>query len=405
MSAVRNAENQLAVAQREMERTETLVKAGALAARDLDVARRHVTAAEAQLADAKSRLASADRQLADTVLRAPIDGVIAKQPGEHRRRRQRRRRAVHHHRPLVDAAGSVRARRTICRSLSRRRHRGFHRPRLRPAVRRADPTMIAPQADPVTRQVPIFVSIPNVGGRLVAGLFAEGRVVSQSAEGLVVPVNAVNTTGPDAVGAARRTAERPNAWTCASAFKTRGPSACWSSSGVNEGDMLLRGAAQGITPGTPVTVSVSPDDSEVIDMFISDTAIKRPVLTIVAMLILVVFGIVALTQLDTDEFPEIDAPIVVIAIPYPGASPDNVEREVIEPIEEVISGISGVDRMRSSSLDGFGNIIVEFVFEKDPRWPRRRSATRFRASATICRRKWRSRSSRGSTRRIGRSSR
>jgi HAE1 family hydrophobic/amphiphilic exporter-1 len=40
---------------------------------------------------------------------------------------------------------------------------------------------------------------------------------------------------------------------------------------------------------------------------------------------------------------------------------------VIEPIEEVISGISGVDRMRSSSLDGFGNIIVEFVFEKDPR--------------------------------------
>src|SRR5687767_9467549 len=102
-------------------------------------------------------------------------------------------------------------------------------------------------------------------------------------------------------------------------------------------------------------------------MFISDTAIKRPVLTVVAMLILVVFGIVALTQLDTDEFPEIDAPIVVIAIPYPGASPDNVEREVIEPIEEVISGISGVDRMRSSSLDGFGNIIIEFVFEKDPR--------------------------------------
>ena len=102
-------------------------------------------------------------------------------------------------------------------------------------------------------------------------------------------------------------------------------------------------------------------------MFISDTAIKRPVLTVVAMLILVVFGVVALSQLDTDEFPEIDAPIVVVAIPYPGASPDNVEREVIEPIEEVISGISGLDRMRSSSLDGFGNIIVEFDFGKDPR--------------------------------------
>ena len=101
-------------------------------------------------------------------------------------------------------------------------------------------------------------------------------------------------------------------------------------------------------------------------MFISDTAIKRPLLTVVAMLALVVFGAVALTQLDTDEFPEIDAPIVVIAIPYPGASPDVVEREVIDPIEEVISGISGVDRMTSSALDSFGNIIVEFVFEKDP---------------------------------------
>src|SRR4029453_9348336 len=101
-------------------------------------------------------------------------------------------------------------------------------------------------------------------------------------------------------------------------------------------------------------------------MFISDTPIKRPVLPVVGVRALVVFGVVALLQLDTDEYPEITAPIVAVAIPYPGASPDAVEREVIEPIEEVISGISGVDRMRSGSLDGFGNIIVEFVFEKDP---------------------------------------
>src|SRR5688572_15401629 len=102
-------------------------------------------------------------------------------------------------------------------------------------------------------------------------------------------------------------------------------------------------------------------------MFISDTAIKRPVLTVVAMLLFVVFGLVALVQLDTDEYPEIDAPVVVIAIPYPGASPDVVEREVIDPIEEVISGISGVDRMTSNSLDSFANIIIEFDFSKDPR--------------------------------------
>src|SRR3954463_6742355 len=101
-------------------------------------------------------------------------------------------------------------------------------------------------------------------------------------------------------------------------------------------------------------------------MFISDTAIKRPILTIVAMLALVMFGIAALLQLQTDEFPEINAPIVVVSIPYTGASPETVEREVIEPIEEVISGISGVDKITSNSLDSFGNIIVEFVFSKNP---------------------------------------
>jgi HAE1 family hydrophobic/amphiphilic exporter-1 len=85
------------------------------------------------------------------------------------------------------------------------------------------------------------------------------------------------------------------------------------------------------------------------------------------MLICVVFGLVAWSQLDTDEFPEIDAPIVVVAVPYPGASPDVVEREVIDPIEEVVSGISGVDRMTSSSLDNFAQIIIEFDFSKDPR--------------------------------------
>ncbi|MBA2305333.1 MAG: efflux RND transporter permease subunit, partial [Acidobacteria bacterium] len=100
-------------------------------------------------------------------------------------------------------------------------------------------------------------------------------------------------------------------------------------------------------------------------MFISDLAIKRPVITIVTMLALVVFGIAALLQLDTDEFPDVQPPIVAIAVPYPGASPDVVEREVVDQIEEVISGISGVDKITSNSLDSFGNIIVQFVFEKD----------------------------------------
>jgi RND family efflux transporter MFP subunit len=252
ISSVRNAENQLAVATREMERTETLVKAGALAARDLDVAKQNVTSAEAQLADARSRLASADRQLADTVLRAPIDGILASKPvniGDVV--------SVGNELFVIIDPSSMRLEASVpSDDLSFLRIgakvdftvRGYEKSfegRI---------TMIAPQADPVTRQVPIYVSIPNVGGRLVAGLFAEGRVVSQSAEGLVVPINAVNMTAPTpwVLRVANGKAERVDVM-----LGLRDPrkEQVLVTSGVSNGDTLLRGAAQGIASGTAVELS------------------------------------------------------------------------------------------------------------------------------------------------------
>ncbi|HEX7828683.1 MAG TPA: efflux RND transporter permease subunit [Thermoanaerobaculia bacterium] len=100
-------------------------------------------------------------------------------------------------------------------------------------------------------------------------------------------------------------------------------------------------------------------------MWISNFAIDRPVVTVVLMLALVVFGVFAIMQLETDEFPEIDAPVVAMSVLYPGASPEVVEQEVVKPIEDAIASVSGVDRITSTSLDGFGQIIVEFVFDKD----------------------------------------
>ena len=101
-------------------------------------------------------------------------------------------------------------------------------------------------------------------------------------------------------------------------------------------------------------------------MTISDFAIKRPIITVVVMLALVIFGLFALIQLEVDEFPDLTNPIVFVAVPYPGASPSQVEREVVEPMEEAFSALSGVDQITSTSLDGFARIIVQFVFEKDP---------------------------------------
>ena len=83
------------------------------------------------------------------------------------------------------------------------------------------------------------------------------------------------------------------------------------------------------------------------------------------MVALVVFGLFSLWQLQTDEFPDIAQPIVNVAIAYPGASPDVVEREVLDRVEEAVSGISGVDRIAGTAQDGFANVTVVFVFEKD----------------------------------------
>jgi hydrophobic/amphiphilic exporter-1 (mainly G- bacteria), HAE1 family len=99
-------------------------------------------------------------------------------------------------------------------------------------------------------------------------------------------------------------------------------------------------------------------------MFISDFAIRRPIITVVTIIALVVFGVTALTHLDTDEFPEVANPVVFVGIAYPGASPDIVEREVVTRLEDQMSGISGVDKINSSSTDGFAQITVQFEFSK-----------------------------------------
>jgi HAE1 family hydrophobic/amphiphilic exporter-1 len=100
-------------------------------------------------------------------------------------------------------------------------------------------------------------------------------------------------------------------------------------------------------------------------MFISDFAIKKPLITVVSMVALVVFGLFALLKLKTDEFPDVAPPVVVVAIPYPGASPEGVEKEILDPIEEQIASISGVKHVSGKAYDGFGQITIEFEFSKD----------------------------------------
>ncbi|OYV71906.1 MAG: acriflavin resistance protein, partial [Gemmatimonadetes bacterium 21-71-4] len=100
-------------------------------------------------------------------------------------------------------------------------------------------------------------------------------------------------------------------------------------------------------------------------MVISDFAIKRPLVTVVTMLALAVFGLFALFKLKTDEFPDVAPPYVTVGIPYPGASPDVVEKQVLKPVEDQISSISGVKQVTGQAYDGYASVLIEFYFGKD----------------------------------------
>jgi len=100
-------------------------------------------------------------------------------------------------------------------------------------------------------------------------------------------------------------------------------------------------------------------------MKISDTAIQRPVLTTVFIAAFVIFGVVGYQRIGVDLYPEVEFPVVTVTTVLRGASPEVVESEVTDVLEEEISTIEGVDEIRSQSFEGLSNVIVTFVLEKD----------------------------------------
>ncbi len=252
-SAVRSAEQGLAVTERESERTASLVKGGALAERDLELARSAVAGSQAQLADARARLASVRQQLDDAVVTAPISGVVSGRPvnaGD----------VVSPGSPvatIIDLSSMWLEASVQSEALSALKPgtpvefqvRGYPGQTFEGHIER-----IAPAADPVTRQVMIFVDVPNTRGRLVAGLFAEGRVTSERRQTIVVPATAVDTGGqsPWVLRLRDGKAERVPVQVGVRDDQTERVEIL---AGVAAGDVLLIGAARAVTPGTPVTVS------------------------------------------------------------------------------------------------------------------------------------------------------
>jgi HAE1 family hydrophobic/amphiphilic exporter-1 len=96
-------------------------------------------------------------------------------------------------------------------------------------------------------------------------------------------------------------------------------------------------------------------------MGLTRLAIKRPLTMLMIILGLVVLGYRSLTMLQVDRLPKMDLPYVSVVTVFPGASPEDVEDQVIKPIEDAVAGIAGIDHINSNANEGLGVVIISFV--------------------------------------------
>ncbi len=251
-SALRSASVAAETARRDVERTSRLAEAGAVAVRDLDAAHNTRAAARAQLADARARLTEAQEQLGKTVVRAPISGVVSERPVNAGDVVTAGAALVTVVDPrsmeLAAAVPAARLEQLRVGAPVRFVVSGYPGRVFEGRVRR-----ISPAADSATGQVPLYVTIPNPAGALVAGLFAEGRVVAEERRALLVPPSAVVREG-DAETALRLRggiAERVPVRLGDTDSESERVEVV---AGLAAGDTVLVGAAAGTTPGTRVRV-------------------------------------------------------------------------------------------------------------------------------------------------------
>src|SRR3954465_3912628 len=98
---------------------------------------------------------------------------------------------------------------------------------------------------------------------------------------------------------------------------------------------------------------------------LSELCVRRPVFATMLVMSLVVLGIFSFRDLGVDLFPRADPATVNVRLSLPGASPDEISSSVIEPMEEAISGVAGIDEISARISEGGGNITVRFVLERD----------------------------------------
>src|SRR3982750_3689176 len=99
--------------------------------------------------------------------------------------------------------------------------------------------------------------------------------------------------------------------------------------------------------------------------WLAEVCVKRPVFATMLIMSLVVVGGFSFMTLGVDLFPKIDFPTITITVENPGSSPQEIETEISDKVEEAVNTISGIDELRSTSVEGVSQVFIQFVLEKD----------------------------------------
>jgi RND family efflux transporter MFP subunit len=251
-AAQRSAEVALEDARRDLERDTRLHQAGAISERDLERSRTQVATAEAASADARSRLVSAQEQLARTTVRAPFAGVVSERgisAGDVVQSGALLYTVVDPSRMQLEATvpadqlQSLRVGAPVEFTVS-----GFGSRRFQGRIDRINPSV-----DPATRQVRIYVTIPNRDQGLVAGLFAEGRVESQRRRAPAIPLVALDPKGGSNEVLKLQSARVRRA-RVELGIRDLAAEMVEVVRGLEVGDTVLLGSSQGLADGTVVRV-------------------------------------------------------------------------------------------------------------------------------------------------------
>ena len=100
-------------------------------------------------------------------------------------------------------------------------------------------------------------------------------------------------------------------------------------------------------------------------MNLTEICVKRPIFASMLILFLVVMGFFSFRQLGVDLFPKSDPATVNVRVQLPGSSPEEMVSQIVLPIEDAVSAVSGIDEMRAFVSEGTANIMVQFILERD----------------------------------------